>query len=78
MRVVTGMLWAAAGYLAGAFGGGWLVSTLSSNAHDPGVEAAMTGAFVIGPLAAIAAFVAGFAQARGRSGVDREVDRTEH
>jgi hypothetical protein len=48
-----------AGYLAGAFGGGWLVGALSPNTHDRSVEAAMTGAFATGPLvAAIAVIVA--------------------
>jgi hypothetical protein len=51
------LLAAVASYLVGAFGGGWLVSVLSTNQHDRGVEAAMTGAFIFGPLAAAAAFV---------------------
>jgi hypothetical protein len=42
------------GYLAGALGGGWLVAVLSSNTHDGSVEVAMTGAFVLGPLGAVA------------------------
>jgi hypothetical protein len=41
-----GLLWGAAGYLAGAFGGGLLVSAFSSNHFDRAMEAAMTGAFV--------------------------------
>jgi hypothetical protein len=45
------------GYIVGLFGGMWLVSMLSSNTHDRTVEAAMTGAFFIGPLMAILAFV---------------------
>ena len=49
---------AVAGYLAGAFGGGFLVGALTSNRHDAGIEAAMTGAFVLGPMAAAAALVA--------------------
>ena len=44
---------AIASYVAGGFLGGWLVSVLSSNTHDVSVEAAMTGAFVIGPLAGL-------------------------
>ena len=58
-RLGIGLLCAVAGYLLGAFGGGFLVSVFSSNQHDRSVEAAMTGAFVIGPLAAIVGFVAG-------------------
>ena len=45
-------------YPVGGFLGGFLLSVLSSNQHDRSVEAAMTGAFVIGPLTAVAAFVA--------------------
>lgn len=40
------------GYIAGLFGGMLLVEDFSSNAHDKSMEAAMTGAFVIGPLMA--------------------------
>ena len=47
---------AVAGYLVGAFGGGWLVSMFSS-ASDRSTEAAMTGAFVYGPAVACAAFL---------------------
>jgi hypothetical protein len=35
-----------------------LVNLMSSNSHDRSVEAAMTGAFFIGPLVAVLAFVA--------------------
>ncbi len=54
-----GALGGVAGYAIGAFGGGSLVSLLTSNTHDPGVEAAMTGAFVLGPLGAAAGCLAG-------------------
>ena len=54
-----GLVSAVVGYLVGAFGGGYLVSVLSSNSHDRPVEAAMTGAFVTGPLLAVAAVIAG-------------------
>jgi TRAP-type C4-dicarboxylate transport system permease small subunit len=46
-----------AGYLVGLFGGMWLITLLSSNRHDKAMEAAMTSAFVIGPVIAILAFV---------------------
>ena len=59
-----GFAWALAGYLIGAFGGGWLVTKLSSNAHDHSTEAAMTGAFVCGPALALIAFIAGFLRSR--------------
>ena len=58
-----GVLWAIPAYLAGAFGGGYLVSLLSSNTHDRSVEAAMTGAFVLGPLAGLVGFVVGAVRA---------------
>jgi hypothetical protein len=63
-RVLFGILWAVPGYFVGAFGGGFLLSVLSDNAHDRSVEAAMTGAFVFGPLAAIIAFIVGAVRAK--------------
>lgn len=64
-RVLVAMLWAVPGYLAGAFAGGLLVSVLSSNTHDRSVEAAMTGAFVFGPLCAVVAFAIAIRRAGG-------------
>jgi len=49
------LLAAIVGYFIGLFGGMSLVETFSSNAHDRSMEAAMTGAFVIGPVAALVA-----------------------
>jgi hypothetical protein len=66
-RLVIGLLCAVAGYLLGAFVGYWVITWLSSNAHDRSVEAAMTGAFVCGPLGALIAFFAGFVLARRRT-----------
>lgn len=57
-RFGIALLSALGGYLVGAFGGGWLVTALSSNMHDRSVEAAMTGAFFFGPALAVAAFIA--------------------
>jgi hypothetical protein len=67
-RLVIGLLCGVGGYLVGAFAGYWLITWLSSNAHDRSVEAAMTGAFVCGPIGALIAFFAGFALSRPRSG----------
>jgi ABC-type antimicrobial peptide transport system permease subunit len=58
-RIAMGFLGGLLGYLLGAFGGGFLVSALSTNTHDRSVEAAMTGAFVLGPLVAVVGAVAG-------------------
>jgi hypothetical protein len=65
-RLVIGLLCAVAGYLLGAFVGYWAITWLSTNAHDRSVEAAMTGAFVCGPLGAVVAFFAGFVLGRRR------------
>lgn len=53
-------------YLAGAFGGGAMLLEFSSNAHDRSLEAAMTGAFVFGPAAAIVGFLIAYLRARRR------------
>lgn len=45
------------GYLLGLFGGMLLIPLFSSNTHDRGLEAAMTSAFVIGPITAILAAI---------------------
>ena len=58
-RIAIALLWAIGGYLLGAFGGGYAMTLLSSNQHDRSVEAAMTGAFVLGPLGAIVGLAIG-------------------
>ena len=45
------------GYVAGLFGGMVLIETFSSNRHDKSLEAAMTGAFAVGPLLAVVAVI---------------------
>lgn len=52
------VLAAIGGYLVGLFGGMLLIETFSSNTHDKSLEAAMTGAFVFGPLVAMVAVIA--------------------
>ncbi len=54
---VLSLLAASGGYLIGVGGGILLVNLLSSNTHDKSVEAAMTGAFVTGPVAALLSFI---------------------
>ena len=51
------VLAAIGGYFIGLFGGMLVVETFSSNQHDKSVEAAMTGAFVVGPLMAVVAVI---------------------
>jgi membrane protein YqaA with SNARE-associated domain len=48
------------GYVLAAVAGHALVNRASPNTHDRSVEAAMTGAFVSGPLGAILGGVTGF------------------
>jgi len=52
-----GVLVALGGYIIGMLGGMFLIEAFSSNRHDRSVEAAMTGAFVVGPLMAVAAVI---------------------
>ena len=61
-RLGRGLLWAAVAYLLGAVSTYALVTWLSSNVHDRQVEAGMPGAFVVGPLCALAGLVAGVAR----------------
>jgi hypothetical protein len=48
---------AVAGYCFGMLSGMFLIEAFSSNRHDQSVEAAMTGAFVVGPLMAVSAVI---------------------
>ena len=57
--MASGLLFALGGYLVAAAAGYFLISLLSSNPHDRELEAAMTSAFVLGPLGAAAGFIAG-------------------
>ena len=52
-----GVLAALGGYIIGMLGGMFLIEAFSSNRHDRSVEAAMTGAFVVGPVMAVAAVI---------------------
>lgn len=58
-RLASCVLGTIGGYVLGAVAGYSLVSR-SSNMHDRPIEAAMTGAFVAGPLGAVVGGVAGF------------------
>ena len=63
-RSAFAVLAAIAGYIFGAIGGYFLITVFSSNTHDRSVEAAMTAAFVCGPLGALIASVVTFGRTR--------------
>ena len=62
------LLAAIGGYLVGLCGGMLLIEVFSSNTHDTSVEAAMTGAFVFGPLMALIAVIVVFRSRHSRAG----------
>ena len=76
-RLVRGFLWAVPAYFVGAFGGGYLVSVLSSNTHDRSLEAAMTGAFLWGPAAGLIGFVVGAMRTKDRGPRTDQGPRTD-
>ncbi len=51
------LLAAIGGYGLGFLGGMLAIETFSTNTHDRSMEAAMTGAFVAGPLVAVVAVI---------------------
>jgi hypothetical protein len=55
------------GYIVGLFGTMAAIELFSSNQHDKSLEAAMTGAFVGGPLIAVISVLAILAFRRKRS-----------
>lgn len=74
-RIGIGLLSGAGGYLSGAIAGYLLVWTFSGNVHDRDVEAAMTGAFIIGPAAAVVALALGFVRGGRRFGPTHRAPR---
>jgi hypothetical protein len=66
-RIARAILWGVAFYVGGLALGIGLVSALSGNAHDRSVEAAMTGAFVVGPIAGVFGLVLGALRSRSRA-----------
>jgi hypothetical protein len=72
-RFGIGLLCGIGGYIVAAFASFFLVLQLSSNMHDREMEAAMTAVFFFGPLAALAAFIAGIV----RSGKPKRVDKLD-
>lgn len=75
-RFFFGLLWMLPCYFVGLFGCLWLLPYLTANTHDAGVEAAMTGAFVFGPAAALLGFVIGFARAKPKTDPTRDSPET--
>lgn len=63
-RVIRGLTGLVLGYAAAAVLGYFAVMLLSSNTHDKSLEAAMTAAFVAGPLGAVVGLVAGLLRRR--------------
>jgi ABC-type branched-subunit amino acid transport system permease subunit len=51
------VLAAMGGYAIGLISGIFLIEAFSNNRHDRSVEAAMTGAVVVGPLMAVVAVI---------------------
>jgi hypothetical protein len=58
-RAIAALIGVPAGYLTFAFGGYWAIELLSSNAFDRSLEAAMTAAFLTGPVGAIIGLATG-------------------
>lgn len=67
-RLGLSLIYAIGGYLIAASLGYFLIGQFSTNSHDRAVEAAMTSAFVFGPLGGVAAFIVGFVRSGRRAG----------
>ena len=72
-RFGIGVLYGVGGYLMVAVASYFLVLQLSSNGHDREIEAAMTSAFLFGPVGAIVAFIVGIIRS-GRPSATSSVD----
>ena len=68
-RFAISLLWSIVGYVLVAIAGYILIDRFSSNMHDRSMEAAMTSAFVFGPLGAVVAFAVAFVRL-GRGSVN--------
>jgi hypothetical protein len=67
-RFGLALVYAIGGYVLAAGVGYFVIQQFSSNVHDRDLEAAMTSAFVAGPIGALVAFVIGFVRnGRGAS-----------
>ncbi|MEO5764010.1 MAG: hypothetical protein ABIR52_01765 [Casimicrobiaceae bacterium] len=66
-RFALSLLCGICGYVMVAIAGHFLIDGFSANVHDRSLEAAMTSAFVLGPVGAIVAFVVTFVRMGHRS-----------
>jgi len=66
-RFGLALVYAVCGYVLAAGIGHFVIQQFSSNVHDRDLEAAMTSAFVAGPIGAVVAFVIGFVR-KGQGG----------
>lgn len=64
-KLLFALLWLLPCYFAGFFLTLWLLPLLGGSSHDSSMEAAMTGAFVIGPLGALVGSVTAACVVRG-------------
>lgn len=62
--LLVSFLIAAVAYVVAAVLGYFLIMKVSSNTHDRSMEAGMTGAFVIGPIVAVIAFIVAYLSMR--------------
>ena len=63
-RFGLALVYAIGGYVLAAGIDYFVIQQFSSNVHDRDLEAAMTSAFVAGPIGAVVAFVIGFVRNR--------------
>ena len=71
IRILRAIGFGIAGYVAGGVLGYMLVMGFSQNRHDIEVEAAMTGAFVVGPLVGLGSAIVGLVRRPRRDAADQ-------
>ena len=73
-RLSFGFVGAVLGYVVGLFGGMAVISLFSENHFDRSMEAAMTGAFVFGPIVALVGLVVGVLRGKPRPPIEEGPD----